>query len=76
MLDPTSAYQRLYARTTHVVRKVVQLHKPVADITFSVDTPHRWVCQGCESAGYNVEDVDWPCVTTKLIAQEVGVDLY
>jgi hypothetical protein len=70
-----AGYTRLLTATDGLLRLVVELHGPVPAYVHHDGTVHRWVCEGCELAGYDAEPSDWPCETSGLIATETGVDL-
>ena len=81
-----AAYSVLHAATDGVVREIVELHKPVPYKVRKAEdvAPDRyadgkvvvwWNCEGCEFGGYDGEPAQWPCSTTSLIAERVGLQL-
>ena len=69
---PPAPYRALWAVTDGLVREIVELHGPKPDVyTHMV----KWRCEGCEAYGYDAEYPDWPCETSGLIAQHLGVSL-
>ena len=61
------AYRALLNHTDGIVRQVVELHQP---------TPDGWQeCRGCPEGDNPGYWIVWPCRTTRLIAEQVGVAL-
>ncbi|HEU4422112.1 MAG TPA: hypothetical protein VFR67_06175 [Pilimelia sp.] len=71
MTEPTrpAGYRALHAATNGLMREVVELHKPERYGFAS------WACHGCDGAGYDWEPPDWPCSTSELIAERLGISL-
>jgi len=68
------AYQRLLAAATDpLVRELVELHGPVPQWVQPDGTVTSWVCRGCEFSGYEADPPNWPCETSAVIAQRLGV---
>lgn len=72
MADQPAAYRALLNATSGLVRAVVELHGPVDG---GLGPSPWWECHGCEASGYDWEHPDWPCGTSGLIAEHVGVRL-
>lgn len=76
-----AAYGRLVAefpadRTGHtaVLFAVLELHQPGPHWVGTGGYVPWWECYGCEfSGGGDGEPPEWPCQTTLLIAQHLGV---
>lgn len=74
------AYDRLVAefpadRTGYVALlfAVVELHGPKPYSVGFDGVVWRWQCEGCDLDGYEAEPPEWPCQTTRLIAEHLGV---
>jgi hypothetical protein len=57
----------LVAVTDPMLRAIIDHHGP------AVDYGDYEVCQGCDLDGYEVETPGWPCSTTVLIGERLGV---
>lgn len=55
--------------------EVIELHGPKPDYVRADGTVDRWVCEGCESHGYDAEYPPWPCETSAVIARHLGVEV-
>jgi hypothetical protein len=58
----------LLEATDGALRAVVELHAPHWDGGW-------WWCNGCDVGAYAESDADWPCTTTDLISEQLGVAL-
>lgn len=77
-----AGYQRLLEqfatyRVGHVLAlyEVIELHGPQPWMIATDGTVRRWVCEGCDLAGYDAEAPDWPCKTTGVIGRHLGVEV-
>lgn len=72
LLDEFSVY-----RVGHVLAlyEVIELHGPQPYMVATDGTVRRWVCEGCESNGYDAEYPPWPCETTAVIGRHLGVEV-
>lgn len=55
-----------------------------AQTIFSIAKHHRpvyqgggvpWACKGCDPGSYPMDNAEWPCSTTELIAEFYNMDL-
>jgi hypothetical protein len=73
---PPEAYVRLLATPADaLVHEIASLHGPTPVGVRTDGTVYRWVCEGCDAEGYDSEEPEWPCQTTRLIAQRQGVEV-
>ena len=61
------ARTRLAAIDDSLVRKVLDLHAPTP-----IESPK---CEGCDMDGYECESPEWPCRTTRAIAEHYDIAL-
>ena len=58
---------------------IAAVFEPVLYVVTELHGPQwsdGWVCRGCSQGGFSYEaDPDWPCATTRLIADELGAPL-
>ena len=65
--DERTAYQA-------VLVELIKLHGPKPSMVFHDGTVRSWQCEGCDVDGYEWEYPEWPCQTTTVIAQHLGVE--
>ena len=69
---PPAPYRALWTASNGLVREIVELHGPKPQVYPRTVT---WRCEGCDVDGYEWEYPGWPCETSALIAQQLGVNL-
>lgn len=69
-----AAYRALLAAADGLVRELVEFHRPEPSIVHGVRVAW-WECKGCDASGYEWEYPEWPCRTSELIAERLGVSL-
>ena len=70
-----SAYAALLAAADPLVAELLELHGPKPFSTRSDGSVSWWICEGCDVGGYAGEEPEWPCRTTRLAAERLGVSL-
>lgn len=72
---PTGYMRLRVARRTPLLTELVELHRPEPSFVRPDGTVGWWQCRGCDADGYEWEYPSWPCRTSELIAERLGVDL-
>jgi hypothetical protein len=74
---PNPAYARLLeaAQSNPVLAELVELHKAVPAMVRQDGSVTWWECRGEPPSGYEWDHAEWPCETSAVIAQHLGVDL-
>lgn len=71
---PPEPYQRLLDHTGagSLLHDLIELHGPTPFMVHNDGTVRWWVCEGCDSEGYEAESPGWPCRTIQLIMCSLG----
>lgn len=79
--EPITPRPTGYLRLAEAVRQaplladLLELHRPEPSFVRHDGTIGWWQCRGCDAEGYEWEYPTWPCRTSGLIAERLGVDL-
>jgi hypothetical protein len=72
LVEEFATYREGHVRALY---EVVELHQPAPWSVATDGTVRGWICEGCDSDGYDAEWPSWPCRTSTVVAEVLGVSL-